>query len=339
MDKTVLIIGPNYFNFPKATEEAFKREGWSTFTDLYDTPVHPYTTLMKWRYKLSLDKESIRKRSKQRYNTHILEVFKSTCPSLVFIMNGEILSDETLDLMHQSSKVAVWFFDNRDRLSGALSHIDHSDILFCYEKEDVDWYAQQGKKAWFLPQACDTATYFPMNLTKDIDILFIGNLYTSPKRMKTMQAVVEKFSSRYHIEVYGRYKPWFKGFFTWLTREHRDIYKNVMVPPSRVNELYNRSKVVLNIHQELQKDGANPRTFEIPCSGAWQICDYNPYIEQLFGQGEIGIFHNIDELIELIENGLEKDMTSNALKARNTVLEQHTYDARVHYILTMLEMN
>ena len=104
---------------------------------------------------------------------------------------------------------------------------------------------------------------------------------TSPKRMKTMQAVVDKFSDKYHIEVYGRYKPWYKGFFTWLTREHREIYKNNMVSPDKVNELYNRSRVVLNIHQELQKDGANPRTFEIPGSGAWQICDYNPYIARI----------------------------------------------------------
>lgn len=339
MTGTVLIIGPNYFNFPQAASASFERAGWSSVIDLYDTPVHPYTTLMKWRYKLSHDKERIKSRSRQQYNVHIFEVFQKTNPALVFIMNGEILSDETLDFMRRSAKVVVWLFDNRDRLPGALSHIDHADRFFCYEQDDVDWYARQGKKAWFLPQACDTATYFPMDIEKDIDILFIGNLYTSPKRMKTMQAVVERFSSRYHIEVYGRYKPWFKGFFTWLTREHREIYKNVMVPPARVNELYNRSKVVLNIHQELQKDGANPRTFEIPCSGAWQICDYNPYIEQLFSPDEIGIYHNLDELFELIQSGLDKDMTAGALKARNTVLEQHTYDARVRYILNLLEMN
>ena len=339
MNRTVLIIGPDYFNFPKAAQASFKREGWNTVTDLYDTPVHPYTFLMKCLYKLSLDKERIRKKSSNKYNLHVIEVFHQTRPDLVFIMNGEILSDSTLDLMRQNSKVVIWLFDNRDRLPDSLSHIDHSDMLFCYEQDDVDWYAKQGKKAWFLPQACDTETYHPLDISKDIDILFIGNLYTSPKRMKTMQAVVERFSSDYNIRVYGRYKPWFKGFFTWLTREHREIYKNKMIAPDRVNELYNRAKVVLNIHQELQKDGANPRTFEIPASGAWQICDYNPYIEKLFNPGEIGIYHNLDELYELIEKGLMQDMSANAQRARETVLEHHTFDVRIQYILKLLNLN
>lgn len=339
MDRTVLIIGPNYFNFPQATGSAFRREGWNTCIDLYDTPVHPYTAFMKWRYKLSGRKDRIRAHSKELYNKHILEVFRQTDPQLVFIMNGEIISDQTLDLMRKSSEVVVWLFDNRDRLKESLSHIDHSDMLFCYEKEDVEWYAAQGKKAYFLPQACDTDIYHPLDIDKDIDILFIGNLYTSPKRMKTMQAVVERFASEYRIEVHGRYKPWYKGFLTWLTREHRDIYKNDLVAPAKVNELYNRARVVLNIHQELQKDGANPRTFEIPGSGAWQICDYNPYIEKLFGPDEIGLYHNTDELFSLIEKGLTHDMTRNARKAMDKVLKEHTFDVRIRYILNMIKFN
>ena len=95
---------------------------------------------MKWRYKLSGRKDRIRAHSKVLYNKHILEVFRQTDPQLVFIMNGEIISDQTLDLMRKSSEVVVWLFDNRDRLKESLSHIDHSDWLFCYEQEDVEWY-------------------------------------------------------------------------------------------------------------------------------------------------------------------------------------------------------
>lgn len=338
MEKTVLVIGPNYFNFTHAAQVSFKRAGWNTVVEMYDSPVHPYTVLMKWRYKLSLHKDRIRQHSRELYNAHILDVFKVAKPDIVFIMNGDILFDSTLDQMRKSAKIIVWLFDNRDRIPDSLSHIDHADLFFCYEQEDVDWFAHQGKKAYFLPQACDTGTYHPVQCSKDIDILFIGNLYTSPKRMKTMQAVVDKFSDKYHIEVYGRYKPWYKGFFTWLTREHREIYKNNMVSPDKVNQLYNRSRVVLNIHQELQKDGANPRTFEIPGSGAWQICDYNPYIETLFNPGEIGIYHDTGELFDLIEKGVNQDMSSYAAKAMNTVLERHTFDVRIRTILEMLNI-
>jgi hypothetical protein len=45
MDNRVLVIGPNYFNYLKASASAFERCGYTVVTDAYDTPVHPYTTI------------------------------------------------------------------------------------------------------------------------------------------------------------------------------------------------------------------------------------------------------------------------------------------------------
>lgn len=333
-----LIIGPNYFHYLTAVEAALQRKGWSTVVEGYDNPIHPYTRLMKWQWKLSRHKDNLQRKSREAYNTFIIRRFKEEQPDMVFIMNGDILFGTTLDFFRQTSRVALWLFDTRSKLPSSISHVDHVDALFCYEQSDIDLYATEGKQAWFLPQACDINTYRPLDLEKDIDILFVGNLYTSPRRMHLIQAVVDHFPDR-KIRVYGLYKPWYKGFLRWLFREHRTIYRNCMVPPTQVNELYNRARVVLNIHQEQQRDGANPRTFEILGSAAWQICDANPYIESLFSSDEIGIFHSQEELFERIGEGLSEDKSDAIQRARSKMLSKHTFDVRMQEVLDILKQN
>ena len=55
--RSVLIIGPNYYNFLPAVAEAFRTLGWKTAVEGYDMPVHPYSGLMRVRYKLRRDRQ------------------------------------------------------------------------------------------------------------------------------------------------------------------------------------------------------------------------------------------------------------------------------------------
>lgn len=335
MNGKVLIIGPDYFNFLSAAASAFGRLGWQTAVESYDNPIHPYNACMRVRYRFSRHKDELQKVSRCAYNSYILNRFNEIRPDAVFIMNGDILETDTLDAFRKSAKVAVWLFDSRTKLPQSIGHIDHVDAMFCFEQDDVNWYASQGKTAYFLPQACDTDTYRPLGLMRDIDVLFVGNLFYSPRRQKVMHEVVEAFPDRI-VRVYGLYKPWFKNFWKWLTREKRRVYKNRNVSPAVACELYNRAKIAVNIHQEHQKNGANPRTFEICGTGAYQLCDGNPYIESLFQHGEVGIWHDTDELVSLIRKALSADMKADAQAAYELVQKEHTFDVRMKTVLDTL---
>lgn len=335
MKQRVLIIGPHYYNFLPAVSNAFQELGWQTDVVGYDTPVHPYTTWMKCKYKLCRDKERIRKKSREKFSKFIKQRFTEYQPDVVFIMNGDILEPPTLDFFRQSAKVALWFFDNRKAIPISIGHVDHVNALFCFDRDDVDWYADQGKKAFFLPQACDPAIYRPLNLEKKIDILFIGNLFYSPKRKALMNAVIDRFPEQ-KIVVYGWYQPWFKGVWKWLTRPHKDIYKNVNVTSEQANVLYNRTRIALNIHQERQTNGANPRIFEICGTGAYQVCDRNPYVESLFPDGSVGFYGNKEELFALLSDALANDKFELAQRAMQTVLCDHTFKNRIETVLSVL---
>ena len=83
MKPSVLIIGPRYYNYLGACEYAFQELGWSTAVESYDNPIHPYTTAMKWRYKLSSNKESLQRKSRNTYKSYIEERFKTLRPDIV----------------------------------------------------------------------------------------------------------------------------------------------------------------------------------------------------------------------------------------------------------------
>lgn len=331
----ILIIGPNYYNFTKAAEAAFAGIGCQCKSIEYDVPVHPYSALMKMRFKLCGAKG--RKRLIQAgidiFNAYAKSVFDDFKPQLVFIMNGDHLSPRTLDAFRESSKVVLWLFDNISKIPQSRNLFSHTDKLYGFDRNDCNAVSEEGFDMEFLPQACDTSIYHPVKMEKDTDILFIGNLYNYPNRKELLGKVIGAFPDR-RIKILGEYKPWYKNPVKCLLRERRDIYSNHNVTPQEANIWYNRSRVVLNIHREDQKDGANPRLFEICSSGAYQICDRNPYIHSVFRNGEVGLFGNADELIGLIREALEVDKSENAAQARKIVIGSHTFSNIAEKVLT-----
>lgn len=327
----VLILGPNYYHFLPAIDNAFKANGFLTSSVSYTDFNFFQKSAMKLGNKSVISK--IINRHKEAYEYKVKEIFQQFMPDLVFIMNGDFLYSRTLDYLRNTTHVAIWLFDNISKMPGIIGNLKHCDHIFSFDKNDIKILEDIGLKASFLPQACDVKTYFPIaGSKKDIDILFVGNLYFYPNRQKTIQKIIEAFPGR-KIKVIGEYKPWYKGILKCIFRENRDIYTNHNVSPEEVNKYYNRSKIVLNIHREDQKNGANPRLFEICGSGAYQISDSNPYIESIFHNGEIGLFKDNNGLIKVISESLAHDKSANAQKAHEIVIQHHTYECRMQQML------
>ncbi|MFA9390567.1 MAG: glycosyltransferase [Prolixibacteraceae bacterium] len=334
--KSVLIISSTYFDYGKNVEAGFKELGYATFLETYSPePVHPFKGLLKWRYKFSSNKKKLVQQSKERFNQYIIQKYKEYQPDLVFIFNGGILFSETLDYFRTSSQVALWMFDSIFFRTECESHIDHVDAMFCFEKSDVEYYKTINKRAWFLPFAVDPNTYFPFETAKDIDIAFVGIIYKNEKRQRLLNLIIENFP---HLKLafYGVYKPYYKSIVQWLFREHRSIFKNVNIPPAQVNQLYNRSKIVVNIHHNQSKEGANPKVFEICAAGAYQICDENSYITSIFKENEIGFYRSDEEFITQIKFALQNDCSKRAAQGRKIIMDNHTFVKRLEQVFTVL---
>ena len=334
----VLIIGPNFFNFNQSMKDAFQTLGWEVHLESYDEPIHPFKGVLKWRHKFSFNRKSLKQKFREKYARYIRYVFDQFNPDLVLILNGTILKSDILTFFRKTAKVVLWMYDSVFRYPQCINHIDLVDYAFFYEQKDITYYQALGKKAYFLPQAADVNIYHPIhtNISKTIDILFVGVLYRYQKRIDLLTKIVKRFSKS-KIKIVGKYKPIEKNILEWLFREKRTIFTNRNIVPSEVNTLYNQSRMVLNIHHETQTEGANPKVFEICASGAYQICDYNPYIVSLFSNGEVGLYKNEKELFDLIEDALKNDKSEQAKKAHEIVINNHTFEARVKEILRIID--
>ena len=332
----VLIIGPKYFNFLDAVGDAFAQLGWKSEVEPYDVPVHPYTALMKCRWKFARNHASLLAGSRERFNFSAESHFGKFSPDLVFILNGDPLEPETLDKWRsRGCKVVLWLFDNICRLPRAAMLSSHADKSFCFDQEDAS-----ALKVGFLPQACDTGVYKPLGLSRDIDILFVGNIWTSPRRKELLTGVIQAFPDR-KIEIWGICQPWYKGLLKWIARPYKSVFKNRNLSPDAVNERYNRARVVINIHQEYQTDGANPRVFEICGSGAYQVCDSNPYVTSLFPDGCVAFYDSQEGLVDAVREALDNpaDAAIAAAGAHAEVLENHTFLTRVRTVLDALGLS
>lgn len=329
----VLIIGPNFFYFNESIRRAFETLGWNTRVLAYDTPIHPYNLFNKCRYKLAKDKQVLRKVSRETFSRYVENKWEKYQPEFVFILNGEYLTTKVVQNMHEKSKVAVWFYDSITKYAAGAENIPYVDEVFCYEQTDIPLIAERyGKEAHFLPQAADTTLYHPIaGCEKKYDIVFAGDIWQSKKRQQYLQAIVEHFADK-RICIWGIYKPWYKGVWRWLTRERRDVYRNCNTTAEVLNRTYNEARVVLNIHNEQQKDGANPKVYEIAASGAVQVCDGNPFIERLNTNGELLIYNSIEEAIHMIE----KALSMNDTQALN--IRQHTFVNRIDTVLKHVKL-
>ena len=345
----VLIIGPRFHYFNASIERAFRSLDYLTEVLAYDNPVHPYTLVNKVRYKLTGDKLKMKRRSRQAFQVEAQAAFAKACPDVVFVMNGDMLLPSTIEgWRKQGAKVALWFFDSMTHIPLCEDNIPAVDAVFCYEQTDIPLIKERyGVTAHFLPQAVDLMLYHPLAAEsasstpqsvadpKLFDIVFAGDIFHSRRRREIIQALVSHYP-QLRIRVWGDYKPWYKNPLRWLLRERRDVYQNRNTTGQQLNLDYNHSHLVLNIHIEQQKDGANPKVYEICASGAYQICNANPYLEQLFPHGEVGLYHSLDELFALVDHALSHDMSTKALAAHRIVVSQHTFQHRMQYVIEQL---
>ena len=334
----LLLIGPNFHDYNQYVASAFQEFGWNVVLQSYDIPINPYSTYNKIRYKLSAEKTTLIESSRNCFSKEILRKYRELDPQVVFVLDGEMLTPEVIQTMCQKSIVALWLFDSITRMPLCWEMLPYYNMIFCYENDDIRIIREKESiEAKFLPQAVDLSAYYQMDdAQKKWDIVFAADIWKSEKRKSLIQAVVSAFPDR-KIRVWGIYKPWYKGLWQNLTRERRDVYMNRNASTEQLNFDYNCSQVVLNIHHEQQRNGANPKVYEICASGTYQICDANPYIESLFPHGEMGLYHNEIELMELIEWALDpknqEERDNKAKQAQEIVCSSHTFKHRMQFVL------
>ena len=117
------------------------------------------------------------------------------------------------------------------------------------------------------------------------------------------------------------------------SKEYR-YFTNRNIDPVNLNKIYNESKICINIHQDQSRYGGNMRLYEVLAAGAFQIVDYNPYIEENFGKGLV-TYKTSEDLMDTINYYLtyEDERNSIAKMGHGMVMNRDLFVNRAKTII------
>lgn len=312
-------------------------------------------SLLEWSYaKRSLSQEiryysseNFRRKlsdARDKANALVLEkAVQKADPDYVLVMKAVEPTDKTLEFCKRADKkMVLWAYDSATEFPIIAKAAPHYDLVYTYEPGDLDILSKNCAPQ-FLPMAFDPKYYHRPDTSnkKDIDICFVGAINLYPKRRKLLAHVAGKFKDK-SIAIWADSIHWYShrhvgDFLLSGTRRNMQLNRKTL-EHGEINDIYNRSKVCLNIHHMQSKKAVNPRTFEILGSGGLLLTDRRLDEIEGFEDGE-GYIHysNETELVDALRDALENDEKSNYIAdiGHSEVLA-HTFERRARKILSDL---
>lgn len=186
------------------------------------------------------------------------------------------------------------------------------DHLFLYQRNYLSAFNEHASDhIHWMPFACDTEVVRPIEVQRDLDVAFVGQLF-SPRHER----------SRITAKIAERWK---------LNPQH--YYLQAEIP-----ETYSRAKIVLNLPL---KDDLNFRTFEAMSCGALLLTRRIANgLEVLFEEGRhYAAFSTDAELYEKIEHYLEHEgeRTRIAEAGLAEVQKKHTLELRLKELIRTID--
>jgi spore maturation protein CgeB len=227
-----------------------------------------------------------------------------------------------------ASKNIVWQVDDAkvsDALLRSMGHIFISDPGY---EAPARHAIPPAQFAGVLPFAMLPALHTPATkpAAKPSPMCFIANRDT--KRSAWLSAILAAGNP---CHIYGNYFMHDPLFF------RHPLSFRPSVANAQMQHIYARHRISLNIHADVVQGGTNMRTYEAAGYGIAQLVEYRPGLETLFTPDEeIACFTSMDEWNTQRERLLNDGAFAQRLadNARARVLAEHTYQHRIHTMLS-----
>lgn len=331
MISRVILVGPDFHHYLNSIKKALEYNGIEVFEKSYIEPIGPKTLLN--RLLLKVFGQRYKEYRLRKFNDELINLFDREAPDAIFIVKGNTIKRDTL-IRFGGAKKILWAMDAISNIPETQSTIDLYDHVFTFEKSEVDLLKEHAPNGIsYLPLAVDETVFFKqIDVEKDIDLLFVGTLYY--ERYYFFKELFDRYPDL-KVRIIGpldNYTTLLKIFLKEGRIDKRFEFRNVT--SVELCELYNRSKIVLNMHHRQSVYGINPRFFEIIACGAFQIVDKKPFIEDHFGAFKILEFADKKDLYAKMELAYKDDLwTYDQERLRLYVLSSHTFSCRINEIL------
>lgn len=329
----ILLCGHNLFGYLDSIARGFEQLECDTAVF-----AHRNINVRKLEYRNWLKRQRAALRL-HRLNRTLLETWREFKPDLVLCINGEALLPETVLALGRRAVTALWIVDGLHNLKLPLSTIQLFAHLFVFEPADC----RHLPGATYLPYGADEQHYFPTGAEPEFDVTFVGSPHES--RLPILERVAAAGAAEgWRVGVFGPFRRFRKPASRLRLRQAYPalaaaLVRNDRLEPAAVNDIFNRSRINLNIHHDQSVEGVNPRTFEIPAAGGFQLVDAKPQLTRWFVEGDTMATYATAEMLparirHYLDHTAEREHIAAA--ARRLVRAEHRFRDRCRTLLTHL---
>lgn len=257
-------------------------------------------------------------------------------PDILFVNKGETILPSVIKKISNSGiKTINWIIDEpfgRFYKNNKINNIDEYDYFFVFDPYYLDDLKKINPYSYYLPCAAD-----PENVHVEImpfdkrnyisEVSFIGS--HEKKRENLLKNL-----TNYNLNIWG---------YRWKNIKNNELIKHTKknIPKGKeMCRLFNLSKINLNIHALHSITGVNLRTFEIPATKSFMLCDYFSEVPKLFRiTKEIVCYNDLNDLKQKINYYLDNEEERNniALAGYKRVLKEHTVLHRIKEIISKIK--
>lgn len=260
---------------------------------------------------------------------------------LICMAQAPITGKTLLELRKRGVITVLWFVEDYLRFPVWQYMAQYYDFIFTIQTgECLNAIKSAGaSEVHYLPTAADPGIHAPMNLSPDEQqrwgspLSFVGAGYHNRQQMFASLAEMP-------FKIWGTEWPNCRPFDRMVQEGGRRL------TPDEYVKIFNSTTVNLNLHSSTEKDGVdptgdfvNPRTFELGACGAFQLVDRRSLLPPLLKEDEeIVCFSDRRELVEKIDYYLAHadERREIASRAQSRILREHTYDARIREMLSII---
>jgi len=264
-----------------------------------------------------------------------LKSVRSFGPDLIILEYApNVLPEYIREAKKSGTKVFYWMdapaagVQAKDALAGAAEadkvfSVDKAWMTTLYAPEDFI----------YLPIGGDQDIFHPIkDSKKEYDIVWVGSLAPQTGDGFLRAKILAGLPDKYRIALFG------SGIEYWT--KHFPVLKKYLkaggvLPASELNEIYNKSEMVLNIHAVDNITALSGRTYEIALSGAFQLVDWRADLDTLYPENGFVSFQYAKNINGLVNEWMKKpeERAKRAESIRRYTLNHHTWKHRAEEML------
>ena len=268
----------------------------------------------------------------------VLAKVETFAPDLVLAMAQAPLSRQALKRLRRDKvPTAMWFVEDREVFPYWKAFAPLYDLFAVIQKGDfARQLADLGQpNSFYLPLAADPGVHRPLELSAverrkyGSELSFVGAGY--PNRRLAFRQL-----AGHELRIWGNDWDGETALAPYLQRD------GARIETEEVVRIFNATTINVNLHSSVRPgtlvgdgDFVNPRTFELAACGAFQLVDRRALLPELFAEGELALFSDMDELLRGVEfyRVHPEERAEVAAKGRARVLAEHTYAHRMQTLL------